>query len=214
MYKEHKAFLAGSITGITETIIGYPLDTLKINYQNNTKIQLNNIYKGFTFAIQSNIITNSFVFGFNNHIQNTYNMNHFQSGFMTGIINGFIITPFENKKIQKQNRIKNINYSKCIHLTILRESIGYSVYFGVYNKIQNDFYLHPLICGGITGMLSWLSTYQIDVISTRMKSNNNLTFKNAIKMGKLWSGFKFCILRSILIGSLNFYTYDKILKLI
>jgi solute carrier family 25 carnitine/acylcarnitine transporter 20/29 len=211
MNNNTKSFIAGGITGITETFIGYPMDTIKVNLQNKGHFEYNKLYKGVNYALRNSIITNSFVFGFNNYINNEYNLNSFQSGFLTGIINGILITPFENKKIQVQNNIKNINYFRSIELTILRESIAYSIYFGSYNIFKNEYKLDPLISGGSSGMLSWILTYQIDVLSTRMKSDNKLTLYEAIRKRNLWKGFSFCILRSMIVSSINFYTYENIL---
>lgn len=207
----YNSFLAGSITGLTETFFGYSLDTIKVNLQNNTPWKFNQLYKGISYALKSSIATNSFVFGFNNFINTKYNLNSFQSGFITGIANGIIITPFENKKIQLQNNIKNINYFKTIELTILRESLAYSIYFGSYDIHKNTYNLHPLISGGSAGALSWILTYPIDVLTTRLKSNDKLTLTQAIKMGNMWKGFSFCVARSIIVSSINFYTYEKIL---
>jgi solute carrier family 25 carnitine/acylcarnitine transporter 20/29 len=208
-----KSFIAGSITGITETFFGYSLDTIKVNIQNNKEWKFNRLYKGVHYALKASILTNSFVFGFNNFINNKYNLNSFESGFLTGFVNGIFITPFENKKIQLQNNIKDIKYFKAIELTILRESIGCSIYFGSYNILKNKYHLHSLISGGGAGILSWALTYQIDLISTRLKSNTKLNIYEAIKMGNLWRGFSFCIIRSMIVSSINFYTYEQILIL-
>jgi hypothetical protein len=212
MNETTKSFIAGSITGLTETFFGYSLDTIKVNIQNNTEWKVNNLYKGVNFALKNSIVTNSFVFGFNNFINNRYNLNSFESGFVTGIVNGILITPFENKKIQKQNNIKNINYLKTIELTILRESIGYSIYFGSYDTLKNKYKIHPLIAGGISGALSWTITYPVDVLSTRLKSDSDLTLYKAIKKGNFWNGISFCILRSMIVSSINFYTYEELMK--
>jgi solute carrier family 25 carnitine/acylcarnitine transporter 20/29 len=214
MNNNYNSFIAGSITGLTETFFGYSLDTIKVNRQNNTPWKFNQLYNGVGYALKNSIVTNSFVFGFNNFINHKYNLASYESGFITGIVNGIFITPFENKKIQLQTKTQNIKYFKNIELTILRESIAYSIYFGSYDYLKNTHHLHPLISGGSAGALSWIFTYPIDILSTRLKSNNNLSITQAIKMGNMWNGFSFCIARSIIVSSINFYTYEKILILL
>jgi hypothetical protein len=39
----YKGFIAGSITGITETLSGHWLDTLKVNSQTKTEIRYKNL---------------------------------------------------------------------------------------------------------------------------------------------------------------------------
>ena len=57
-----KDIIAGGISGISQTIVGYPLDTLKVLTQNKMKlnsISLKNLYRGVKYPLQSSVITNS-----------------------------------------------------------------------------------------------------------------------------------------------------------
>jgi hypothetical protein len=60
----------------------------------------------------------------------------------------------------------------------------------------------------MAGMLSWLLTYPIDVIKTRVQSNNHLSMIGAYKMGNIWSGLSFCLLRSFIVNGSGFAIYD------
>ena len=44
--------------------------------------------------------------------------------------------------------------------------------------MKNKINYHPLISGGVAGALSWLFTYPIDTVKTRVQSN--ISFKKAI----------------------------------
>lgn len=205
-------YIAGGFSGLTQTISGHWLDTIKVNKQNGKKTiyDARSLNKGITNAIYSNIVANSFVFGFNNTLEK--NMNPFASGFITGGVIGLASTPFENKKIQMQNRCKEIRYFRSIEMGVLRDSLSFSIYFGFYRILREKYEVSAFNAGGITGLLSWVLTYPIDVISTRMKSNYSMTLQKAIKIPGLWNGILICSVRSLLVNSIGFYSYEKFLE--
>ena len=54
-------FLMGSIIGITQTIVGHPLDTLKIRSQNNISRHLfKNLYNGVSYPLMVSLYSNSY----------------------------------------------------------------------------------------------------------------------------------------------------------
>ena len=127
------------------------------------------------------------------------NQNHIYSGFVSGIISSIIMCPVELIKLKFQNNLykNNLNNKLTFNhlyksykqkqfklyngfpLTLARDSIGFSIYFGSYNYLQskkND----PLINGGIAGMLSWIYSFPFDTIKT-IQQTHDLSFKKDIK---------------------------------
>lgn len=206
-------FTIGTCIGLVQTFVGHPLDTIKTNYQNNLKykINFNKLHYGLRYPMMSTVITNSLLFHFNGHLENKIN-NSFVSGFATGIICSPIINSFEVYKVQSQiNNIKIIKYDYLTNLglgaTFVRESIGTSLYFGTYNKLR-EYKVSPFLSGGLAGAISWLITYPIDVIKTRIQSNEFSTYLSAIKKGGLTNGLSVCLCRSFIVNSLSFSVYD------
>jgi hypothetical protein len=198
-------YYKGTISGIAQTISGHPFDTIKVLKQNNiqSKISLKNLlnyYKGITFPL----ISNSVVIGSQFYIY------HNHSSLLAGLVSGLIITPIDYFKTQKQI-LKNYKYRLQRPLgfgvTISRELVSVPIYFNSYyyinHKIDNSF-----ISGGIAGILSWLVPYPLDTIKTRVQSGYSL--KESIKLGNLFKGLKFCILRAFLVNSIGFYCAENI----
>ena len=215
-----KDTICGMFSGGVTTIISHPLDTLKTRYQTSNKgsnnIKYNKLFSGLKYPFYSNIIFNGYLFGLNSYINNNYTNNNFISGFITGSSFSILINPIELYKVRDQNNIKeklDVNLKtqlRGISMTFLRESIGTSIYFGVYNHLKNKLDFSSFNSGGISGVCSWTITYPFDVIKTRLQSNNYIHIKDAIKIGNLYNGFKFCIIRAYFVNSFTFYFYDKI----
>ena len=100
-----------------------------------------------------------------------------------------------------------LNLFRGFYATLPREIIGCSLWFGTYNYLKQK-NIHPIISGSLTGAVSWTLSYPIDVIKTRIQSNPKLSYKDAIKMGYLWKGYKYCILRTIVFSSILVPTYE------
>jgi solute carrier family 25 carnitine/acylcarnitine transporter 20/29 len=227
-------FLSTSI-GCVQTIIGYPLDTLKTNLQStisrdNSILRENKIsikktmslFKGVKYPLVLNIACQNIFFSSYHYID--YKLqNPFISGLLSGSIIGLISNPFEYYKVCAQNNIINNNkYSRqnilksftCgLKQTLLRESISSGIYFYTYFKMTENNY-HPFISGGISGVNSWLITFPIDTYKTRIQSGKkiNETMISFLKNKNTWSGLGYCLSRAFLVNSVSFYLYDKILN--
>lgn len=208
-------YIAGIFSGFAQTIVGHPLDTCKVLLQSNKKILINrNIYKGIQYPLLFSGFHQCIIFGINKQIYNNFYKNYYISGFLTGIFGTVFLTPIDLYKIRLQNNItttKHIFPFLGFKSTLLRESIAYSIYFGSYynlqQKINNSF-----ISGGIAGILCWLFSYNIDVIKTRIQSNQCNTILEGYKIGNLWKGITPCLARSFVVNSIGFTTYEYILK--
>ena len=87
-----------------------------------------------------------------------------------------------------------------------------SFYFGSYNYLKDQGF-NPLISGGLAGLLNWTTTYPIDVIRSRQIAQQ-ISIKQAIKMGNLWKGYSVCALRAVIVNAANFWVYEKVRKMV
>ena len=206
-------FFLGYLNGSIQTLIGHPLDTLKVLKQKNKKIKkynLNNLFKGLSAPLLLNSSIISIQFGLNNYFY-YYTNNYFTSGFIAGSISSIFVNPIEVYKVRLQTNKKFLKKHtfKGLNLCFFRESIGNLFYFGIYNYLSNK-KINPFLAGGLSGWISWLFTYNLDVIKTRIQTKNNLTILQAINQGNLWKGFGICSVRSFLVNGSGFYFYNLI----
>ena len=213
MDNNYKNFLFGGLSGLSQLVVGYPFDTIKVLIQNNIgfkNIKYNELFRGMKYPIYSNILINSILFS-------SYNMNKKidKNYFLSGMLSGFMITPIvytsDLFKVKRQTNTKINSIYKMfsfqgLFITSLRESLAFGMYFYTYENLK-QYGLHPLISGGLSGLTNWTLTYPIDVIRNRQIATN-ITLYNAIKMGYLWRGYSICALRSILVNSVGFYIFE------
>jgi len=190
------SFFQGLISGTIQTIVGHPLDTMKVLLQNNQKVTFSKISKLRLFnGISPVLITNSLVTG----IQFYMFQNH--SPLELGLVSAVISTPIEYYKIQKQTFNK---YPKTIpkgfSITFLRETIALNCYFNLYNYLEKP--MGVFMSGGIAGSMSWLLTYSIDTVKTRIQSGDS--FKEAITKKNFNKGLFFCLTRGFIVNGFGF----------
>ena len=235
---ENNIIIPSFCAGIVQTIIGHPLDTIKTRIQidnNNIKKVLTTIYKndnilslykGALMPLIGHCLLNSFLFTYQYNLDKSIN-NHYFTGLLTGTMSGIILSPCElikcnlqnnrtnNKnellKIIKKIKLKKINLSNGLLLSIIRDSIGLSIYFGSYEKLQET-NKNPLLNGGIAGSLSWLYSYPIDVLKTKKQvSNNKLSIiLKEMKLKMYINGLSVILLRAFVVNACVFYTYENL----
>jgi solute carrier family 25 (mitochondrial carnitine/acylcarnitine transporter), member 20/29 len=212
-----KYFLAGLISGTSQVISGHPFDTLKVNLQNNNLKHFNlnykNLYKGISYPLITNSLLVSIQFGVYNKFKNN-GYNEIISSGSAGLVTGIISSPLDRFKIKRQllsNEIYNKPF-KGVHLTIYREVPANIIYFNTY-KFMRDNQFNILVSGGTAGILSWLFTYPIDVIKTRIQSDKYSSIKDAINKKNLYNGLSPCLVRALIVNSIGFYVYEKSIKL-
>ena len=207
-------FYSGYIAGIAQVIIGYPLDTAiiyKQTGQNIKNIKLKYIYKGIQYPLFTSGIISSLCFGINYNIY-IYTNNYYISGAITGIFTSVIISPTELYKIRSQKlKSGTVHIFTGLRITVAREIIASSTYFGIYNTLKDN-NVNGLLSGGITGCISWIASYPLDLIKTRIQSGEYKTIKQNIQIKNLYNGLSICLCRSFLVNSVGFYTYEKCIK--
>lgn len=62
----------------------------------------------------------------------------------------------------------------------------------------------------MAGAFSWLFTYPIDVIKTRIQSGESKNIFQSYKTGHLFKGLQICLFRSFFVNSIGFFIYEQI----
>ena len=100
--------------------------------------------------------------------------------------------------IKQIYRVRGIpGFYQGLSITILRDVPGFAVYFYVYElfahwlsqSLDQNSALIPLLSGGMAGVISWMSTFPLDVTKSRLQADGNRgNFK--------YSGIRDCIMKS------------------
>lgn len=125
-----------------------------------------------------------------------------------------VLTNIHDKLKMKMNGTLQYEYKlspfpRGFSMTLMRECIGYSGYMGSFFYLRDKREWHPFFAGGVAGAVSWTSTYCIDVIKTRQMTQNS-GIVDAVKQGKLWNGYGYCVSRAIIVNSITLYVYSYI----
>lgn len=230
------SFISGGLSGIVQTGLGHPFDTLKTLIQSKRKVGASFFYspkewyRGAMYPLITAVTTNSIIFGCHSNIswylrenvlkkeEDKYNIVTFCSGGLTGLVTSGFIIPFENWKIQQQTKVdktlwKNDGIWKRAYrgsgITAVRESVAMSIYFSTYELMREQGY--SAFMGGMgAGITNWLISYPIDTIKSRIQSYRYNTVEEAVKAGNLWRGLPTVLLRAGIVNGGIFYTYDMI----
>jgi len=222
--------IAGGLAGISQTVIGYPLDTIKVCWANKSPVVWRHLYRGCMSPMVGGVLVNAQTFYTYNYFRNNFNI--FNSGFLCGLGISVIETPTELLKIRMQtgegsyiNTVKELGVWRVYHgfiPTLWRNGIALGVYFSSYEYVmtlfqKNTDYSKPIgsITGGcVAGVLCWTTSYPIDCIKTQIQADTSYKrnmrsylYDPALRVG-LWRGFTPCVLRSALVNPFIFLTYE------
>lgn len=207
----------GLIIGISQTIIGYPFDTLKIHAQRGLPFRYTNLYAGAKYQLAISSINSAACYlAFDEVYKHTHNP--ILAGAIAGITSGIIINPLEIYKIRHQvahHSLFNLSNLKStptgLKFTIAREMIAFTMYFSTYMKLKEYSPDTIMINGGLAGCASWCFSYPFDTIKTHHQSaNSNVTIKELWLKGILFRGFGICMTRAFIVNAINFYIYETL----
>lgn len=207
-------FIAGAISGFGQTLLGHPLDTIKVRYQNGVSLKglkPMHYYRGITYPLISSSIINSIIFGvYHNTIDKTNNK--IVSGALSGAAAAPLVYLFDVYKTKRQMgynvNIKTFLNSRGFPVAFSRETVAFSSYFISYDYFKEQG-LGIGLSGSLAGALNWTLTYPLDVIRNRQMSND-INYIEAYRQGNLWKGFNVCLARALLVNSVGFYLYEKV----
>ena len=206
----------GFVAGSAQTIIGHPFDTIKTRLQMGKKMG-SNFYRGFIPPLIGGCLQNSFLFGTEKYFDK-YFQNSFISGFVSGSLSTIIISPAEYIKCNQQKHsnlsmtqiIRQHNIMRGFWTTFARDSIGFGIYFSLYDYLQRK-RDNPLVNGGVAGVASWIYSYQIDTLKTRQQTSNMgvLDIWRGMRVKELGRGMGWMLMRAYLVNAGIFYIFEK-----
>jgi len=211
-----KEFIAGALSGIAQTFIGHPFDTIKVNIQNKLPIKHLNCkyyFRGLSYPIFSAALVNATAFGVYNKAYKQTN-SYLLSGFIAGIATTPIAYLTDVGKTRRQVgytiKLSDFIKTKGLLSTFARETTGFASYFYSYYTMKSYGY-GTLLSGAISGAVNWTIGYPIDVVRNRQLAQN-ISIMEAFKQGNIWSGYSVCIVRAILVNSVAFWVYEKCME--
>ena len=207
-------FYNGFIAGSAQTIIGHPFDTIKTRLQSGKK-STTKFYKGFFPPFLSGCLQNSFIFATEQKMLEYYSP--FVAGCIAGTLSSVIICPTEYIKCNQQvhsmrwQELVRQNIFRGMSTTLLRDSVGFGIYFSAYHWLQkrNN---NPLLNGGVAGVLSWTYSYPIDTVKTRHQTTKESLVDIIKKMD--WRGgfrgMKWMLLRAFMVNAGIFWIFENV----
>jgi solute carrier family 25 carnitine/acylcarnitine transporter 20/29 len=201
-------YIYGGVSGLIQAVVGHPLDTLKVRMQNGST-KLHSPMAGLKYPLLTSVGICSASFG-TYELLRKKDFGPFWGGFISGTIMSPMVFLADIGKVKRQTG-KVVNWDavirqKGLSTTVCRESISFGFYFMTFESARK-IGVHPLIAGGVAGMISWTSTYPLDVMRNRQISNNWSAVK-ATAQGNMWKGYGVCMARAFLVNSVGFYAYD------
>jgi solute carrier family 25 carnitine/acylcarnitine transporter 20/29 len=223
MYAE---ICAGLASGIAQTIIGHPFDTIKTLRQNKISTSVRNIsviqsFNGVGVSLIQCPPSVFISFVMNDYFYK-YSNNSILSGMLSGLLCSIMLCPtqyikvrqqtekIQNKNITITNSLKYVLHSyKTLHSVLLREIPAMGIYFSTY-KYLKDKDIPIFIAGASTGILTWTITYPLDTIKSRLQSGACTTLNQSYRQGKLYYGLNYCLMRALVVNGVTFTTYEHV----
>jgi len=210
----------GFVAGSAQTIIGHPFDTIKTRIQMGMGYKLIGLYRGFFPPLVGGCVQNSFLFGTEKYLEKKM-PNSFWAGFVSGGLSTLLISPAEYVKCNMQKNsnlsvmdvVRNGNMMRGFGTTFVRDSVGFGIYFSLYEYLQRKSD-NSLINGGLAGVASWIYSYPIDTVKTIQQTEGRSLFciMRGMDMRSLCGGMGWMIGRAFLVNAGIFYIFEKIKK--
>ena len=86
-----KDFAIGGVIGITQTVLGHPLDTIKVRIQNKQNwkdLKFRNYYRGCLYPLSGSLVYNMIAFPVYER-----SINKTESSLLSGLISGIFVSP-------------------------------------------------------------------------------------------------------------------------
>ena len=96
-------------------------------------------------------------------------------------------------------------------MTILRESVALSAYFGSYHRCRET--QNTFVSGAAAGLFNWTLSYPIDTVRCRQIAQR-CTIKNALAQGRIWKGFGIAAMRAMIVNACGFTVYESICSIL
>lgn len=192
---------AATAAGVVTTIVGHPLDSIKVHMQTNAAIKSTGdaarsliheraLFRGILPPLCNAIIMNTAMFSVFHGIKDTIKgadaEANMASALLAGTISGFVTacisTPTDYIKIQSQLNKGTSSLDTLLktpfnilfrgHLANLgREGVFTMVYLGLYDQIKPQGFWQIAAASSFTGGLAWVASYPFDTIKSIVQSS-------------------------------------------
>ena len=221
-------YIIGYSAGIAQTLVGYPLDTIKTRLQcTKTRITTSSTINsklsskltvGIRFPLVNSTIINTMTFGNKDTFQRITG-NELLSYTLVGITNGIVQTQLDYCKVKAQARGSLPKFPRKIITTgmpysVALEAFSMPIYFSTYHFLKDKRGYRDFNSGGWAGVNCWLWSYPIDTLKTRSFMNPGLKLWDLIKIPGgggiygLYRGLGIALLRAYLVNGAVFSTYN------
>ena len=181
----------GAGLGVANTLITYPLDTIKVysqvdskyNFMDITKVFL--LYKGCENKIFWNTVLSGLIFWIRD-ICDRMDFGPNATSATSGVFSSFLIHYSELNKIQEQLGTKT-GYFDTLLFTVIKETIQSVVFFYII-YLDGD----PIFVTFLSGLVTSFVIYPIDTIRTNSVDNKDVEIK------RLYDGYSWYCLRSVI----------------
>lgn len=208
MYAE---VVAATSAGIVTTVVGHPLDTIKVHLQTNPSLKstwqattslIHNkaLFRGILPPLINAIVMNTVMFsvfaGIKQGIGDDSLPSALAAGLVSGFVTAFISTPTDAIKIQSQltglstrDVLKSTSPTRLFRghgVNLAREGVFTMVYLGLFDRFRPRDSLLSLwevaVASSLTGGLAWIASYPFDTIKTVVQSSaSSINYQQAMK---------------------------------
>ena len=182
-------YLAGTASGILESIITYPGDTIKTRLQSKqifrSAIRLNGIYSGFALKVLTTPITRTLFWGVKSHTSKSCD-NEYITSSLAGIAQSVLDAPVDKYKIHRQLGLEHAKavkiafrgYYTSYAVTVVRNTPFAVIYYHLSDRIESGLDAIDRACAA---SIASIVTHPLDTIKTVIQSGNRLMFKDLMK---------------------------------
>ena len=235
-----RPYIEGWIAGSVGLILTHPLDTIKTLIQDRKPIEykFRPLYRGIIYPLIGAGLSRGSLFGSYAMSKEYFVDTSFKyeiSGAIAGICNAVVANPSQRYKIavQTKNIPKLSSIATGLHISILRDSIAFLIYFSVYERSKEYFFQNTsmigyksALLGGLAGASTWLVIFPIDTIKTQIQASGG-TIREKIKIinsvnadqniisfiRSYYKGFRYSIYRAVPLHAITFYVLEFVKSL-
>jgi len=219
-----ESLIAGMVSGVAQTIVGHPFDTLKTWRQCGSStpgtevprvarrsLAPGALYRGVKYPLMQAPPVVGVAFGVNEAVKDCTNSVTLGAA-ASGAVTAAIICPLDYYKVQAQQygaRALQWNLTKAfanLPVVVARETPSNVAYFGCYDALRKRGVPIPA-SGAAAGVMAWMVTYPLDTVKTRMQARP-ITFRQAWSEGGLWRGLTVCCVRASIVNAFGFWVYE------
>ncbi|NDE16145.1 hypothetical protein EBZ80_14555 [bacterium] len=173
----------GGGTAALQTLLGHPLETIKVRLQRGTtdwRVLSRHAYTGWRVAFLTQLCVHPVFFACYRHCRS--DSPPWLSGAVTGCVTALLLQPIELRKtlLQSGSPLPStrgwhglVGWTRGWPLLLSREVVGTACYWDVFER--SGAVTNAWAAGALAGVCSWLVSYPMDVWKTQTQTNAHQT---------------------------------------